>query len=79
MNRSEEYLRNAASCLRVAERTTDLAARSELLVMARAWQKLAEQAVANSKVDLVYETPANSEQQPPIQKQQIQSGENDSS
>jgi len=70
MSRSLEYLRNAASCLRVAERTTDLAARAELIKMAHAWQRLAEQANRNSKLDLVYETPAKSEQQPATQQQQ---------
>jgi hypothetical protein len=73
MSRSLEYLRNAASCLRVAERTTELAARAELIKMAHAWQRLAEQANRNSKLDLVYETPAKSEQQPATQQQlQIQ-------
>ena len=73
MSRSLEYLRNAASCLRVAERTNDLAARAELIKMAHAWQRLAEQANRNSKLDLVYETTAKSEQQPAIlQQQQIQ-------
>jgi len=38
--------------------------------MAHAWQRLAEQANRNSKLDLVYETPARSEQQPAIQQQQ---------
>jgi len=70
MSRSLEYLHNAASCLRVAERTTDLAARAELIKMAHAWQRLAEQANRNSKLDLVYETPAKSEQQPATQQQQ---------
>ncbi len=75
MRNSEEYRRNASNCLRVAERTTDLAARSTLLEMARAWHNLANQAERNSRTDLVYETPPPPAEQPTVvlqQQQQIQ-------
>jgi hypothetical protein len=57
-NKADEYRRNAADCLRMAERTADLAARATLLDMAQSWRVLAEQAERNSANDIVYETPA---------------------
>lgn len=74
-NKAEEYRRNAADCLRMAERTADLAARATLLDMAQSWRVLAEQAERNSTNDIVYETPARppvvpSRQQPVAQQQQ---------
>jgi hypothetical protein len=56
-NKADEYRRNAADCLRMAERTADLAARATLLDMAQSWRVLAEQAQRNSANDIVYETP----------------------
>ena len=67
MGASEDYRHHAAECLRVAERTTDLAARTALLDMARAWHSLADQATRNSRADLVYETPPP----PPAQQQPV--------
>lgn len=78
-NKAEEYRRNAANCLRVAERTADVAARATLLDMAQSWRFLAEQAERNSTTDVVYETPPRSPpQQQPVaqqQQQQIQPGQ----
>jgi hypothetical protein len=73
-NKADEYRRNAADCLRMAERTADLAARATLLDMAQSWRVLAEQADRNSANDVVYETPPRSPQQQPVvqQQQQIQ-------
>jgi len=62
-NKADEYRRNAVDCLRMAERTADLAARATLLDMAQAWRVLAEQADRNSTTDVVYETPAKSPSQ----------------
>jgi len=62
--------------LLLAEGASDVATRSELLVMARAWQSLADQAERNSKSDLYYETPS---QVPSVsqQQQQIQQSNKD--
>ena len=74
MSASEDYRHHAAECLRLAERTTDLAARVALLDMARAWHSLADQADRNSRADLVYETPPSppGQQQPVAMQQQQQ-------
>ena len=69
-NKAEEYRRNAADCLRMAERTADLAARATLLDMAQSWRALAEQAQRNSANDVVYETPPLQSRQPAAQQQQ---------
>ena len=73
-NKADEYRRNAADCLRMAERTADLGARATLLDMAQSWRILAEQAERNSATDVVYETPARpppaAAQQPVAQQQQ---------
>ena len=71
-SKAAEYRQNAAECLRIAEHISDQVARRELLVMAQAWHKLAFQADRNSKVDLVYETPAREQEQGAQQQQQIQ-------
>jgi hypothetical protein len=71
-NKADEYRRNAVNCLRVAERTADLAARAALLDMAQSWRVLAEQADRNSANDLVYETPPRSPPQQPVAQQQQQ-------
>jgi hypothetical protein len=72
MGNSEDYRRNAASCMRLADQTNDPAARAFLLDMARAWHNLANQAERNSRTDLVYETPPNPPQERPVTQQQQQ-------
>jgi hypothetical protein len=57
MGKSEDYRRNAVSCLQLVDKTNDPAEKAYLLEMARAWRNLADQAERNSTVDLVYETP----------------------
>jgi|tagenome__1003787_1003787.scaffolds.fasta_scaffold17395229_1 hypothetical protein len=54
---SEEYRRNAARCLGVAEQMTELESKAALVEMASNWLRLAAQAEKNSKTDLFYETP----------------------
>jgi hypothetical protein len=71
-NKADEYRRNAVNCLRVAERTADLAARATLLDMAQSWRFLAEQADRNSATDVIYETPPKSPPQQPVAQQQQQ-------
>jgi hypothetical protein len=71
-NKADEYRRNAADCLRMAERTADLAARATLLDMAQSWRFLAEQAERNSANDVVYETPQRSPSRQPVAQQQQQ-------
>ena len=70
MSRSNDYRRNAANCLTVAEGITDPAARALLIAMARSWLVLADQADRNDKCDLVYETPPPQPEQPVAQQQQ---------
>jgi hypothetical protein len=75
MKKSEDYRHNAASCLRMAKQATDLAAKTALLHMARAWNDLAGQRQRNLKTDIVYETPAPrppEHHQPVVQQQQQQ-------
>jgi hypothetical protein len=71
-NKADEYRRNAADCLRMAERTADPTARAALLDMAQSWRVLAEQADRNSTTDVVYETPPWSPPQQPVAQQQQQ-------
>ncbi len=71
-NKAEEYRRNAVDCLRMAERTVDLAARATLLDMAQSWRILAEQAERNSATDVVYETPQRWPARQPVAQQQQQ-------
>jgi len=54
---AQQYRRNAAVCLDLAERTVDSEARAGLIEMAGSWLRLATLAEKNSKTDLVYETP----------------------
>lgn len=77
MSRSDDYRHNAANCLAVAEQTTDAGARAMLIIMARAWHALADQADRNSKSDLVYETPPPQPPQPVAQQQQQLQPDND--
>jgi hypothetical protein len=72
MGSSDDYRRNAANCMRLAEQTADPAAKAFLLDMARAWHNLADQAERNSRTDLVYETPPRSPQEQPVTQQQQQ-------
>jgi hypothetical protein len=51
------YRLHAAHCLEFAHRASDSENRLLFLAMARAWLKLAEQAIKNSETVLVYETP----------------------
>jgi hypothetical protein len=71
-NKSEEYRRSAAECLRVAEQTADPTAKAELIAMARSWIALAAQAERNSQADIVYETPPPAQQEQPVAQQQQQ-------
>ena len=57
MGKSEDYRRNAVSCLQLVDKTNDPAEKAYLLEMARAWHNLAEQVERNNAADLVYETP----------------------
>jgi hypothetical protein len=82
MGKSEDYRRNAASCLQLVDKTDDPAERAYLLDMARAWHNLAEQVERNNAMDLVYETPPRPP--PPVpqepvtqQQQQIQPKKNE--
>jgi len=70
-NKADEYRRSAADCLRMAERTADLAARATLLDMAQSWRVLAEQADRNSATDVVYETPPRSPPRSPPRPQPV--------
>ena len=54
----DEYKRNAIECLRLVSELRDPESKALMLQMANAWTRLAAQAVKNSQVDLVYETPA---------------------
>jgi hypothetical protein len=56
--RAELYRGYARDCYRFANETNDVVAKNALLVMARAWVRLADQADKNSRQDLVYETPS---------------------
>jgi hypothetical protein len=82
MKQYADYLRNAATCLRMVEQATDPAAKTALLDMARAWHDLARQRQRNLKTDIVYETPAAvpPEHQQPVaqQQQQIQPDKDES-
>jgi hypothetical protein len=74
MGKSEDYRRNAASCLQLVDKADDPAEKAYLLDMARAWHNLAEQVERNSATELVYETPPPrpppDPQQPVAQQQQ---------
>ena len=51
----DEYRRHAAECLLVASELTDPHRRIAMLEMARAWSRLADQAIKNNQTDIVYE------------------------
>jgi hypothetical protein len=51
------YRLHAAHCVELAKRISDAEGRLALLTMAKSWLALAEQAVKNSEIVLVYETP----------------------
>jgi hypothetical protein len=53
----DEYRRHAADCVKSAESAGDAATKAELMNMAAAWLRLADQAEKNSHNDMVYETP----------------------
>jgi hypothetical protein len=60
MSNEEAYRHNAAKCLELADKTSDVTLRLGLIDMAHVWLRLAEQAEKNSHLDLVYETPPSS-------------------
>jgi hypothetical protein len=60
MSKQAGYRYNAAKCLEMADKTSDVALRLGLIDMAHVWLRLAEQAEKNSHLDLVYETPPSS-------------------
>ena len=76
MGKSDEYRRNAASCLQLLEKTSDPGEKAFLLDMAQAWNNLADQVDRNSRADLVYETPTPPREPPnpqrPVAQQQQQ-------
>jgi hypothetical protein len=57
MSSAEEYRRQAAGCVLIAEETTELATRLHLMEMAKMWLQLAEQADKNSRTNLVNSEP----------------------
>lgn len=62
MTTGDEYRVKAAELRARARRETDAAINGELLSLARAYLRLAEQADRNQRLDITYETP------PPDQK-----------
>lgn len=66
----EEYRRQAAECLRIAETLPGSQDRGLLIVMAHAWLQLARQAEKNSETVLVYQTPEPRQQITQQQQQQ---------
>ena len=56
----EEYRRQAAECVRLAEQTNDPMTKLTYVGLARAWLGLADLADKNDHTDLVYETPEKS-------------------
>lgn len=69
MAKSDEYRRNAASCLQLVDKTGDPGEKAFLLDMAQAWNNLADQVDRNNRTDLVYETPPS--RQPPDRQQPV--------
>ena len=61
MPEGDEYRRIAAECLLVASTTADPDVRAELHALAHANLRLAQQAERNSRTDLVYEVPPQSQ------------------
>lgn len=56
---ADEYRYHAAHCLALySGLSKEQAGRADLLAMAHAWHRLADQAERNSHTDIVYETPA---------------------
>ncbi len=69
---ADEYRRNAAECLSIADDHTITPQRKALLIaMAQSWLRLARQAEKNLTTDLVYEAPPPPERSV-LQQQQIQ-------
>ena len=56
--RSHLYRQCALTCFSFARDTNDIQTKLELLDMAQAWAKLADQAKKNSRLGLLHETPA---------------------
>jgi hypothetical protein len=57
VSNAEEYRRQAAKCVLVAEDCQTSTSRLALMEMAQSWLLLAGQADKNSHLDLVYESP----------------------
>jgi hypothetical protein len=53
----EEYRRQAAQCVRLAEQANDLTTKLTYVGLARAWIGLADLADKSDHTDIVYETP----------------------
>ena len=58
MNKPDYYRQHAHECLRLAGETQEPGTKAVLIDMAQAWIRLAEQALRNRRLDLVYEAPA---------------------
>src|SRR5262249_49768475 len=56
-DKAESYRANASKCIRLARNASDIHSKLTLLEMARAWLLLADRALKNSKICLVYEPP----------------------
>jgi len=56
-DKAESYQANASKCVRLAQNASDIHSKLTLLEMARAWLLLADRALKNSKICLVYEPP----------------------
>ena len=70
MTSADEYRVKAADLIAKARQETNLRIRGQLDTLALSYMRLAEQADRNSRVDLVYETPATKAAQPNVQQQQ---------
>jgi ABC-type uncharacterized transport system permease subunit len=57
IDRAKSYEANASKCVRLAHNASDIHSKLTLLEMARAWLLLADRALKNSKICLVYEPP----------------------
>jgi hypothetical protein len=54
---ADQYRRNAAACLRMAQELSNPDDKTVLLDMASSWLRLALQSEKNYQADLTYETP----------------------
>ena len=65
-----EHKQNAARCLALAEQLSGGPLKQNMIGMAAAWLRLAEQAKKNLALDVVYEPPPPTPAQPVMQQQQ---------